>query len=212
MLLLICILSVLYFICLYQGKSLSICCSALQWLKDNNKKNLEELTKEIDQIKLELANNAGKNISFITVYIFNVFVITNFSFYSQYNLFTITDSNDWLQEEYVKIKKNQTLINLQNKLDQIKKRELEFDELKKRVTKQSNNWNKNEHYFIKKEKETKTKSEEDLEEKENIDDQDLIVESRDNEGDESDSEEIIVDNEANEDNNTKVSDYHTILS
>lgn len=209
LLLLICILSVN---CLYQGKSLSICCSALQWLKDNNKKNLEELTKEIDQIKLELANNAGKNISFITVYIFNVFVITNFSFYNQYNLFTITDSNDWLQEEYVKIKKNQTLINLQNKLDQIKKRELEFDELKKRVTKQSNNWNKNEHYFIKKEKETKTKSEEDLEEKENIDDQDLIVESRDNEGDESDSEELIVDNEANEDNNTKVSDYHTILS
>lgn len=127
-------------------------------------------------------------------------------------MFTITDSNDWLQEEYDKIKKNQTLINLQNKLDQIKKRELEFDELKKRVTKQSNNWNKNEHYFIKKEKETKTKSEEELEEEENINDQDLIVESRDNEGDESDSEEIIADNEANEDNNTKVSDYHTILS
>ncbi|CAH2105474.1 unnamed protein product [Euphydryas editha] len=152
------------------GKSLSICCGALQWLKDNNKKIVEDLIKEIDQIKLELSSKQG--------------------------------SDDWLKEEYDRIKKNQTLINLQMKLDQMKQREVEFDELKKRVVKQSSNLNKNEHYVVRREKETNTKNEDVLEEKENIDDQYLIVDSRDNERDDSDSEEIISD--ANEDNNIKI--------
>ncbi|XP_028027287.1 ATP-dependent DNA helicase DDX11 isoform X1 [Bombyx mandarina] len=91
------------------GKSLSICCAALQWLKDSNKKILKELKSEIGALKLEISQTM--------------------------------DSNDWLQEEYEKIKKNQMLITLQNKMDKIIQCKENFENMAKRVSKQKSNVN-----------------------------------------------------------------------
>ncbi|XP_059062419.1 ATP-dependent DNA helicase DDX11 isoform X2 [Achroia grisella] len=41
------------------GKSLSICCGAIQWLKDNEHRNLEELEKNVEILKLELNRSAS---------------------------------------------------------------------------------------------------------------------------------------------------------
>ncbi|XP_046963240.1 ATP-dependent DNA helicase DDX11 [Vanessa cardui] len=152
------------------GKSLSICCGALQWLKDSNQKILEDLTKEISQIKLELSSKA--------------------------------DTDDWLQEEYNKIKKNQILVNLQLKFNSITQREKEFDELKKKINKQKLSVSKNEHFFKKREKDNESNNDNISEEKENIDDQDLIIEESEIREDDSDNEEINLD--ANEENITKI--------
>ncbi|KAI5646593.1 hypothetical protein NE865_01527 [Phthorimaea operculella] len=89
------------------GKSLSICCGALQWLQNHNKKTIDDLEKQIADLKLEISCNTG--------------------------------TDDWLQEEYQKIKKNQTLAELQAKLDRIKKRQDLFNEIKTRVAKQKSN-------------------------------------------------------------------------
>ncbi|XP_045765578.1 ATP-dependent DNA helicase DDX11 isoform X2 [Maniola jurtina] len=147
------------------GKSLSICCGALQWLKDTNLKVVEELRKEINQLKLELSTTIG--------------------------------ADDWLQEEYEKLKKNQLLVSLQLKLDKIKQREEKFTELKKRVNIQKKSLNKIEHHFPKRDKPNEVGDE-----KENIEDQDLIVEECQNKDDESDSEETCLDDE--NDSNTKI--------
>ncbi|XP_023940791.1 ATP-dependent DNA helicase DDX11 [Bicyclus anynana] len=145
------------------GKSLSICCGALQWFKDTKQRIVEELAKELNDLKLELS--------------------------------TTTDTDDWLQEEYEKLKKNQLLVELQLKLDKIKKREAEFIELKKRVDKQKSGLKKIDHHFKRVEKRHETDDTKEHEEKENIEDQDLIVnECQDNDAD-SDSEEICFENE-----------------
>nr|XP_026496946.1 ATP-dependent DNA helicase DDX11 [Vanessa tameamea] len=152
------------------GKSLSICCGALQWLKDSNKKILEDLTKEISQIKLELLSQA--------------------------------DTDDWLQEEYNKIKKNQILINLQMKFNSITQKAKEFDELKKKAMKQNISVNKKDHFIKKRDKDNETNNDHISEEKESIDDQDLIIEESENREDDSDNEEINLG--TNEENNTKI--------
>ncbi|XP_013139070.1 PREDICTED: probable ATP-dependent RNA helicase DDX11 isoform X2 [Papilio polytes] len=93
------------------GKSLSICCGALQWYSDNRKKTIQDIENDITKIKTDLKN--------------------------------LTDSEDWLQAEYDKIKKNQTLTELQFKLDKIKKQDELFNEMKNRVAKQKSNSNNN---------------------------------------------------------------------
>ncbi|CAH2244147.1 jg23453 [Pararge aegeria aegeria] len=147
------------------GKSLSICCGALQWLKDTNQKVVEMLQKEIEQLKLELSNT--------------------------------TDTADWLQEEYEKIKKNQLLITLQLKLDKIKHREAEFVELKKRVSRYRTNLKRIDHQFEKRDKphEIEVTDNNECEEKGNIEDQDLIVGEYQNNDHESDCEETCVEDE-----------------
>ncbi|CAH4038213.1 unnamed protein product [Pieris brassicae] len=99
------------------GKSLSICCGALQWLKDNNKAIIEDIRKQISDFKE--ANSI------------------------------IPDADDWLQEEYTKIKNNQALTSLQLKLDKFQQREQYFNELQKRVAASIANLNKIDHYFKK---------------------------------------------------------------
>ncbi|KAG7307926.1 hypothetical protein JYU34_006542 [Plutella xylostella] len=89
------------------GKSLSICCGALQWLKDHVQKEEEQLEKSITQLKSEISSQ--------------------------------TSNDDWLQEEYEKIKKTQVLAELNSKLDHIKKRRTYFSDLKSRVAKQKAN-------------------------------------------------------------------------
>ncbi|XP_050667566.1 ATP-dependent DNA helicase DDX11 isoform X5 [Leptidea sinapis] len=99
------------------GKSLSICCGALQWLKDNNINTMENLKKEISDLKQSISQKS--------------------------------QADDWLQEEYNKIKLNQTLATLQLKLDRIMKREESFVQMRNRVMKQKTNTNKIDNYFNK---------------------------------------------------------------
>ncbi|CAH0725234.1 unnamed protein product, partial [Brenthis ino] len=138
------------------GKSLSICCGALQWLKDNNQKIINDLQANIDRIKSELT--------------------------------AIKDGDDWLQEEYIKIKMNQCLMMLQLKFDKIGQREVEFNELKKRVVKQKN-YVSNPEEYVKNNKKVQGKDiMENVENKESVEDQDLLVEDC-IEHEESDNEE-----------------------
>ncbi|XP_050343250.1 ATP-dependent DNA helicase DDX11 isoform X2 [Nymphalis io] len=81
-------------------------------------------------------------------------------------------------------------------------KEKEFDELKKKVIKQNISFNKNDYFINKREKNNKTNDEKTLVEKENIDDRDLIIEESENREDDSDSEEVNLD--PNEENNTKI--------
>ncbi|CAG9559763.1 unnamed protein product [Danaus chrysippus] len=131
------------------GKSLSICCGSLQWLRDTNKKIEEDLIKNIEDLKYQIANTTG--------------------------------SDDWLQDEYNKIQKNQLLLQLQNKLSRIKKMQEEFQELKNKVAKQNAQSNKIDSFFIKQNKVEKS----DINE-ENLVDDDLIVEIENNEDDSDD--------------------------
>uniref|UniRef100_A0A2A4IVS0 DNA 5'-3' helicase n=1 Tax=Heliothis virescens TaxID=7102 RepID=A0A2A4IVS0_HELVI len=151
------------------GKSLSICCGALKWLKDSNQKILNDLENEVAKLKAEISNS--------------------------------TASDDWLTEEYEKIKKNQTLVTLQLKLDKIKKRKELFDQLKIRVSKQkTNSANKTiEFYFNKKDRHEKGDNDKEnvVEEKEDLEeDRDLILEEcEDKDGGDSDGEEIVEDDD-----------------
>ncbi|XP_013190361.1 ATP-dependent DNA helicase DDX11 [Amyelois transitella] len=142
------------------GKSLSICCGALQWLKDNNKRIISDLESDITKLKLEISSNSS--------------------------------SDDWLQEEYEKIKKNQALLELQSKLEKIKKRDEKLNEMKTRVNKLKLNVSNKTiaNYFQKTDKYKK-----DTENKENLSevDDDLLLEEFADKGDsenESDVEEI----------------------
>lgn len=38
----------------YQGKSLSLCCGAIQWLKDYNAEEKEKLCNEIEKLKISI--------------------------------------------------------------------------------------------------------------------------------------------------------------
>ncbi|XP_063893350.1 ATP-dependent DNA helicase DDX11 [Helicoverpa armigera] len=151
------------------GKSLSICCGALKWLKDSNQKIWDDLENEVAKLKTEISKN--------------------------------TASDDWLTEEYEKIKKNQTLVTLQLKLDKIKKRKDLFDQIKIRVAKQkTNSANKTiEFYFNKKDKREKCDNykENVVEEKEDTEeDRDLLLEEcEDNEDGDSEGEEIVEDDD-----------------
>lgn len=53
----------------------------------------------------------------------------------------ISATDDWLQEEYEKIKKNQSLQTLQSKLDSIKKQNEILTEMRNRVSKYKSNAN-----------------------------------------------------------------------
>ncbi|XP_075971830.1 ATP-dependent DNA helicase DDX11 [Anticarsia gemmatalis] len=152
------------------GKSLSICCGALKWLRDCNQKVLEDLEKEVAKLKAEISSDTG--------------------------------SDDWLQEEYEKIKKNQTLVNLQLKLDKIKKQKELFDQMKARVSKHKSNANNKtmEFYYQK-----KGKSEKVGEDKENVtqdieseEDRDLILEECEETEDNDEEEETVDDKENND--------------
>ncbi|XP_047022259.1 ATP-dependent DNA helicase DDX11 isoform X1 [Helicoverpa zea] len=151
------------------GKSLSICCGTLKWLKDSNQKIWDDLENEVAKLKAEISNN--------------------------------TASDDWLTEEYEKIKKNQTLVTLQLKLDNIKKRKDLFDQIKIRVAKQkANSANKTiEFYFNKKDKREKGDNDKEnvVEEKEDTEeDRDLILEEcEDKEDGDSEGEEIVEDHD-----------------
>ncbi|KPI91284.1 Putative ATP-dependent RNA helicase DDX11-like protein 8 [Papilio xuthus] len=148
------------------GKSLSICCGALQWYIDNRQKTIQDIENDITKIKTDLKN--------------------------------LTDSKDWLQAEYDKIKKNQTLNELQFKLDKIKKQDELFNEMKNRVAKQKSNINNNIHgnyfpYSNKADKEREN-NENNLDNEEC--DDDLIVDSCDK--DVSDEEDLDELNEEND--------------
>lgn len=149
------------------GKSLSICCGALKWLKDSHQKTVQNLENEITKLKVDLAGSAG--------------------------------SDDWLTEEYEKIKKNQTLVTLQLKLDKINKQKELFDQMRIKVAKQkTNTGNKIDLYFQKKDKfKGDDNKENGLEEKvETEEDRDLILEECNNEkNDESGDEETVDEDE-----------------
>ncbi|XP_038223159.1 ATP-dependent DNA helicase DDX11-like [Zerene cesonia] len=142
------------------GKSLSICCGALQWLKDNNKKVVEDLEKEITVLK-------EKNSD-------------------------IPAADDWLQEEYHKVKNNQIIASLQLKLDKLNKREEYFNDLKKRVASCKSNINKIDHYFKKQTPEITEDKENKLE---GDLDNDLMIEDVDVQDDDSEHEDV-EDNES----------------
>ncbi|KAG6459790.1 hypothetical protein O3G_MSEX011615 [Manduca sexta] len=145
------------------GKSLSICCGALQWLKNSKQEVKQDLENTIKQLKDDISNSAG--------------------------------TDDWLQEEYEKIKKNQTLISLQSKLDRIKKKEEDFKDLKIRVAKQKSNINNKplDKYFHKVEK--KEDKENILDDSEREEDIDLILDEYEEKGNDSDQEEEVEDND-----------------
>ncbi|KAM3967337.1 ATP-dependent DNA helicase DDX11 [Aphomia sociella] len=144
------------------GKSLSICCGAIQWLKDNDQRHVKNLENDIENLKLELNNK--------------------------------TNSDDWLQEEYEKIKKNQELVAMQTKMNKIKERIDKYNEMKLRVSKLSLN-NKNvQSYFNKIDKDKKVIDKENItEEKKKEEDDDLVLdeyEAEEDEKDESGDEEV----------------------
>nr|XP_053603575.1 ATP-dependent DNA helicase DDX11 isoform X2 [Plodia interpunctella] len=146
------------------GKSLSICCGALQWLKDNNQRIISNLEQDISKLKLEISSNSS--------------------------------SDDWLQEEYEKIKKNQVLVELQNKLDKIKKRNEKLNEMKIRVNKLKLNVNNKtvEHYFHKTDKNKKDGDKNNKQENAYDADDDLLLEEfleKEETENESDYEDII---------------------
>lgn len=95
---------------------------------------------------------------------------------------------------------------MQAKLDKIKHKEEELNELKKRVNKQKHSLDKKENYFLENHKKHKAKEEnEKLEDKETTEDQDLIVDDCEEDDDESHDEEHNLND--NEDNFTKVNPY-----
>ncbi|XP_063824609.1 ATP-dependent DNA helicase DDX11 [Ostrinia nubilalis] len=150
------------------GKSLSICCSALQWLKDYNEKVIADLECEINELKIDVSNS--------------------------------TSNDDWLQEEYNKIEKNQTLSSMQLKLDKIKKRNEQLLEMKRRVAKQklkitskTNDYFHNSQKIKKEVEENKENVLEDLVSEDN----DLVLEECEEKNDESDNEEIAEEDEHN---------------
>ncbi|XP_049870071.1 ATP-dependent DNA helicase DDX11 [Pectinophora gossypiella] len=157
------------------GKSLSICCGALQWLKDHNQKEYDAIEKELASLKLEISSTSA--------------------------------TDDWLQEEYEKIKKNQMLVALQGRLDKIKKRQESLNEMKHRVSKQKSKANNTiDLYFQRgdsKKNMEETQDKENVLENENEEDRDLILEDFDKEGQdqESDGEEVV---ENDQDHVTKV--------
>ncbi|XP_068631264.1 ATP-dependent DNA helicase DDX11 [Battus philenor] len=154
------------------GKSLSICCGALQWYRDYTTKIVEDIEKEITQFKEELKN--------------------------------LTDSVDWLQAEYDKIKKNQALTELQFKLEKIKKQEDLYKEMKSRVVKTKNNVNQKTivNYFqnsVKSDKEFENNKENVNEDEAN--DDDLIIDIIDKKDDSEDEE---VENDLTDDSEPNV--------
>lgn len=106
-----------------------------------------------------------------------------------------SESDDWLQEEYDKIKKNQKLQSLQSKLENIKKKKESLNEMRSRVSKQKSNvTNKSLEFYF-----TKEKNKKEVGHKENLlekvetpgsaEDGDLILEEVE-EKEDSDEEEI----------------------
>ncbi|XP_041970234.1 putative ATP-dependent RNA helicase DDX11-like protein 8 isoform X2 [Aricia agestis] len=150
------------------GKSLSICCGALQWLKDSRIKLIKNVNEEINVLKHDIDSKS--------------------------------DADDWLQEEYEKIKKNQKLIGLQTQLEKIKKQDEYFKELQNRVAKCKLNTNKIEHYFkagsknLKKEKEN-IEEKDKLDDKEPREDDDLLVENVENENEDGSEDDEIIEEE-----------------
>lgn len=118
------------------------------------------------------------------------------------SLFFIPASDDWLTEEYENIRKKQTLVTLQLKLDKIKKRKDLFEQMKIRVSKVKNkSTNKNiEFYFNKTDISKKVEDEKKnvLEEKvEMEEDRDLILEECEEKGDaDSEGEETVEDDDS----------------
>lgn len=92
--------------------------------------------------------------------------------------FTFLGSDDWLQEEYEKIKKNQTLITLQSQLDKIKKRVEKFNEMTLRVAKTKTNKtaSKTEFYFQNADKKVELENKENIQEQ-SEEDTDLILDN-----------------------------------
>lgn len=100
------------------------------------------------------------------------------------------DADDWLQEEYTKIKNNQALASLQLKLDKFQRREEYFNELQKRVAASKANLNKIDHYFKKNVKEDisdKSDDKNDLD----VEDDLMIDEMEAKDDDDSESEELV---------------------
>ncbi|CAG5041487.1 unnamed protein product [Parnassius apollo] len=157
------------------GKSLSICCGALQWYNDNIHRIVEDIEKEISQIKGELIS--------------------------------LDDSGDWLEAEYNKIRKIQTLTALQYKLDKIRKQDEFFKQMKNRVTKFKNNVNQktNESYYQNADKLDKEPghNKENIPEDEGNEDDDLIVNLSDKK-DDSDDEEFENDTKDEYDSTIKI--------
>lgn len=106
------------------------------------------------------------------------------------------ENGDWLQEEYEKIQKNQTLSILQLRLDKINRQNEQIIEMKKRVAKQKLNVTSNNSHHLN----NTRKKKELVEDKENVQDEsnleyeednDLILEECERKDDEeSDGEEI----------------------
>lgn len=93
--------------------------------------------------------------------------------------YLLTVTNDWLQEEYDKIRKNQLLLSLQAKLEAINKQKESFNEMKLRVSKVKSNSSLNNplnSYVHKMKKDIEIEKSELIEENEKEEDRDLVLE------------------------------------
>ncbi|XP_022825597.1 ATP-dependent DNA helicase DDX11 [Spodoptera litura] len=147
------------------GKSLSICCGVLKWLRDNNQKIVEDLEKEVTQLKAEISNCAASD-DWLTV---------------EYEKIKKNQNLISLQLKLDKIKKQKEVFN------QMKVR------VSKQKTNSANKTI--EFYFNKKDKSEKVENDKEnlLEGKEESEeDRDLILEEIEDKEDEgSDAEEVI---------------------
>ncbi|XP_048006864.1 ATP-dependent DNA helicase DDX11-like [Leguminivora glycinivorella] len=147
------------------GKSLSICCGALQWQKDSYKKCLESLQTEISELKQKMSS--------------------------------IETTDNWLEEKFEEITIKRSLIALELKLANHKKRIDSFNEMKQRVKKK-------EKHDVKKAIDYKNKNTDDLEidnkENEADKDVDLILEECEKDSESEDE----VETEENENNDSKI--------
>lgn len=46
---------------MFQGKSLSLCCGAIQWLNDHNAKEKASLADEIEKLKISIKEDCDGN-------------------------------------------------------------------------------------------------------------------------------------------------------
>lgn len=117
----------------------------------------------------------------------------------------ISATDDWLQEEYEKIKKNQSLQTLQSKLDSIKKQNEILTEMRNRVSKYKSNANNKTLEFYKPENRKEDTKDNILEEGNSPEaegDKDLLLEEFEEKTDCDSDDEI---SEENKDERIKVS-------
>ncbi|KAJ0178679.1 hypothetical protein K1T71_005454 [Dendrolimus kikuchii] len=118
------------------GKSLSICCSALQWLKNTNEKKLKQLENEISLLKIETANSENTD-DWLTVEYEKIKKNQNL-ISLQHQLDKIKKRNDFFNEMKNRVAKDK--LKLQNKtIDYFYNEKSKRDIVKENVNSESEN-------------------------------------------------------------------------